>query len=892
MKTELKWRLAIVAAVIVISIILIYPTVYYFLAVSGYVPATPEQIDKLRLRSVPLGLDLQGGVDVLLALDEGKMRDQKMTLFADDLTKRFREESPSIDATVELTTGTTPEIAVTLNKADQERSADNILRALKNTFPSYAEGSVKAGQVLRLQADKDLLKQNIQQTVDSAIKVIRNRVDTLGVTQPSVAKQGDNRIRVQIPGEKNPEQVIKTVIKPAVLEFRGVKTADSQDAEGRYREDSASYIDPKTGKPLEGKSIPPGYEVKLYRHRAENKQTAQMESVDSYILVKTKIEMTGDSLQDAWVSINQGSFENPVQVNLEFKPDGARKFGEVTTTYVHKPLAIVLDDVVYSYPNINQVIDTGNAVITGSFTPEEGRELSLVLKAGALPAAMTAIQKQTVEATLGADSIKASVVALVIGSVLIALLMICYYHQSGVIAMVAVIIHNLIIVMFMKLANATLTLSGIGGILLTVGMAVDANVLIYERIREELRAGKNLRHAISLGFNRAFSVIFDGNLTTLISGLTLLQFGQGSVRGFALTLNLGIIATLFTGLFCTHALVDGWFALRGKLGLGNFSFFKPGFRMDFVKLCPFSYTFSGILLALSIIYVLPIPGLPRILWGVDFEGGLLSNVTTTQKLTTQQVQGSFNNWRVQKVQGENNFLVRTKFAEGSKNPIDDTQKTVSEQLTKTVGAGQFTISGNDAVGNEVGKEFTFMALLSTIIASAGILLYMAYRFEFLFGLAAVVALFHDLIITFGIFCFLGHIGLAGEVTLDVVSALLVILGYSVNDTIIIFDRIRENLKLHPSRPMHDNINISICESLNRTLMTVGAVLLAMIVILIFGGKGLYDFALVLLIGIIKGTYSSSFIASPLLDQLEKYRLKRMRLRSGAGTKVVQPMLKN
>jgi SecD/SecF fusion protein len=879
----------VVAVVTLIAILIVFPTFHYFLAVSGRIATTPEQLEELRKRSVPLGLDLQGGVDVLLAIDEQKTAEQKVNSYAEDIRNRFRQESPAIDAVVDVTTET-PRIIVTLGKAEQERSADNILLSLKSIFPTYKSGDIKAGQPLTLTPDPQLLTQNIAETVDSALKVIRDRVNTLGVTQPMVAKQGTSRIRVQIPGEKDPEQVIRNIIRPAQLEFRGVKTSEVQGPDGRYEEDSSTIIDPQTGKPLEGKTIPPGYEVRTFRNQKLDPSTGKMTATESKILVRTKVEMTGDSLQDAWVSINQASFESPVQVHLEFKPEGARRFAQVTEQYLHKPLAILLDGVVYSFPVVQAVIETGQAVITGAFKPEEGRDLSLILKAGALPAAMTPIEKRTVEATLGADSIRASVFALAVGSLLVALLMMGYYGIAGVVAIIAVLINVLLVFAFMKLASATLTLSGIGGVLLTVGMAVDANVLIYERIREELRAGRTLKTAIALGFNRAFSVIFDANLTTLIAGLTLLQFGEGTVKGFALALNVGILATLFTGLFVTHALIDAWFSLAGKLNIGAFSWFRPGFYLDFIKLRGISYTLSGVLFLASLIYILPIHGTPNIHWGVDFSGGLLTEIQTTKNLTTQQVQGPFADWKVQKVAGENRFMIRTKFVNDSPDQIAQTQKLVESHLNVTVGEGNYQVLGSEAVGNEVGREFTRMAILACIIASIGILIYMAFRFEFDYGVAAVIALFHDLIIAFGIFNMLTSAGYAGEVTLEVVSALLVILGYSVNDTIIIFDRVRENVKLHPGLPFRETVNRSICESLNRTVMTVSTTLLTLVIMLLLGGSGLYDFALVLLIGIIKGTYSSSFIAAPLLVALHDYRQKRRATRS--GTQVVAPLIKD
>jgi SecD/SecF fusion protein len=423
----------------------------------------------------------------------------------------------------------------------------------------------------------------------------------------------------------------------------------------------------------------------------------------------------------------------------------------------------------------------------------------------------------------------------------------------------------------MRLANATLTLSGIGGILLTVGMAVDANILIYERIREELKSGKNLRAAIITGFNRAYSVIFDTNTTTLISGLILLQFGEGSVKGFALALNIGILATLFTGLFVTRTLVDLWFTRTGGLNLGKFQWLRDGFNFDFIGLRKYSFVFSGVLFALCALYI----AVAGSNWGVDFEGGVVAEIETTQEMQAHSVQGSYADWRIQKVAGQNRFMVRAKNATQDVNTqLPETQKKIVSRLDETIGAGKYKVLSTTAVGTEVGAQFTRHAVTACLVGSLCILLYLAWRFEFLFGLAAVIALFHDLIITYGLYNIFGRLGWAGDVTLDVVSGLLVILGFSVHDTIIILDRIRENIRLHPGMKFRDLIDLSISETMNRTISTVSTVVLVLIVMLLFGGAGLHDFALILLIGIIKGTYSSSFIAAPILFELHERARKK------------------
>ncbi|MGI8908011.1 MAG: protein translocase subunit SecD [Candidatus Sumerlaeaceae bacterium] len=898
-------RIAVVAAVALLSLWLIYPTIRYFLAVSEKWPVpsqlaeagTPQRVeaesklDDLRRASVPLGLDLQGGVDVLLAVDTAKTRQSKVEEFSERLVQEFRQQSPTIDAKVEVTSGS-ESLQVTLNRSEQERSVDNILTRFKNdgVFKDYASGSIKAGTPLRIDIDKQALDYDVTKSVDSSIKVLRDRVDGLGVTQPVVAKEGTDRIRVQIPGEKDPERALSNIIRPAKLEFRGVYSKPAgtgPDGKPAFMDGSSEIVDVLSGKVLAGKQIPYGYEVRKHK-RPKKREETTTETQYTYILVKKRSELTGAALRDARTNISQaGPNAGQWQVLVEFNKDGAKRFAQISQDFLYKQLAVMLDGVIYTAPTIQSHISEGNCEITGSFTQDEAHDLSLVLKAGALPAELVAKDRRTVEATLGADSIKASLFALLAGSLLVAAYMIAYYGMAGVIAVVAVFINVLLIFAFMRLASATLTLSGIGGILLTVGMAVDANILIYERIREEIKSGKNMRAAIITGFNRAYSVIFDTNLTTLISGLILLQFGEGSVKGFALALNIGILATLFTGLFVTRTLVDLWFSKTGGLNLGKFQWLRDNFNFDFIGLRKYSFAFSGILFLACALYI----GVAGSNWGVDFEGGVLAEIETTKQVASHDVQGKYSDWRIQKVAGKNRFMVRAKTVTQDPNTqLIQTQKEITNRLDQTLGAGNYTVLGTTAVGTEVGAQFTRHAITACLVGSLCILGYLAFRFEFMFGLAAVIALFHDLIITYGLYNMFGRLDWAGDVTLDVVSGLLVVLGFSVHDTIIILDRIRENMRLRPGLKFREIIDLSISETMNRTISTVSTVLLVLIVMLIFGGGGLHDFALVLLIGIIKGAYSSSFIAAPILYELHEralrkgkhLKLRSQRPQSGAG----------
>lgn len=893
MKSNTIRRLLVVVAVTLLSVWLIYPTIRYFLAVGNVIPVSEEKLAELKAGSVPLGLDLQGGVDVLLAVDTEKTQFAKVNEVAEVIRKKFSSESPAIEGSVETTSGTA-DISVTVLNQNQVRAADNALADMEGYF-NYKSGSLQANAPLKIEVNPDYLSRDIDATVDSSLRVIKDRVDGFGVTQPVIVRQGADRIRVQIPGANTPEKAIADMIRPAKLEFRGVYTTDytevdQEDGQPQHPDMSHELIDTKTGALLEGKRLPSGYEVVKSIKTMRGADGAAPVKVEEHIIVRKQAEMTGAGLKDAYARMGQSALStNNMEVIVEFNEVGTRKFAELTEKYLRKPMAVMLDGQVFSYPMVKSVIDQGYCQITGSFTLEEAQSLGMVLKAGALPAELITKDMRTVEATLGADSISKSVMALAIGSVLIAIYMIVYYNIAGAIAVVAVLINVLLIFAFMKLANATLTLSGIGGILLTVGMAVDANVLIYERIREELRAGKTIKQAIELGYGKAFSVIFDANLTTLICGLVLMQFGEGSIQGFALSLNVGIIATLFTGLFVTKALTDVWFEKMGSINFGKLTWFKHEIQVDFLKYRKAAYIFSIVVFALCLLYVMPFVKGSN--WGVDFEGGLLTEVQLNNKkdLNTEEIQGQYEGWRVQKVAGEDKFLVRTKLTQDNVTDADKTE--LVRRLDTTIGAGEYSILSSEAVSNEVGNEFTRKALIACLLASIGIMIYLAIRFEFVFGVAAVVAVIHDIVIAYGVFNLLGDMKFAGEVTLDVVAALLVVLGYSVNDTIIIFDRIRENRKLHPNMSDYKIINLSISESLNRTIMTVSTVVVVLTVMLVMGGSGLYDFALVLLIGVIKGTYSSLYVASSLVYFLHERARKQGKAITYRNTEQeVQPML--
>jgi preprotein translocase subunit SecD len=411
-----------------------------------------------------------------------------------------------------------------------------VAEAMK-AFPSLVPEGTKGGTELSYRLDGQRVKRLMDNAMDQALETIRNRVDEFGVAEPTIQRQGSRNIVVELPGIKDAARAVQLIGKTARLEFRLVD-------EQRSVEEA-----------LKGK-VPEGAEV-LYERKV-NKQTGEVTRAP--FLIRKQVLLTGDALTDAEVRI--GSQFNEPYVSIEFDREGARRFERITSENVGKRLAIVLDNTVYSAPVIRERIAGGQAQITGSFTFEEASDLAIVLRAGALPAPVRIEYESIVGPSLGQDSIQQGLVAGLIGSSIVVIFMLIYYRLSGVVASIALVLNILLLLAGLGYFHATLTLPGIAGIVLTLGMAVDANVLIFERIREELRLGKPPRAAVEAGFSRAWSAILDGNVTTLIAAAMLFQFGTGPIKGFAVTLSLGLLANLFTAVFVCKFIFDSALAFR------------------------------------------------------------------------------------------------------------------------------------------------------------------------------------------------------------------------------------------------------------------------------------------------------------------------------------------
>jgi SecD/SecF fusion protein len=674
--------------------------------------------------------------------------------------------------------------------------------------------------------------------LSQAIEVLRKRIDRFGVAEPVIQSAGGNRILIQLPGlsQADKDSAKTQIQKTAFLEFRMVK------------EDSDEII--KNGEP-----IPYGYELLKHVDQQANGQN-HLEQV----IVRKKPEngLAGDIVKNAMVM--RGNLGEP-QINFELTDDGAKKFGDVTRENVGHRLAIVLDGELYSAPNIQSPIETGSGQITGSYTPEQAMELANVLQ-NPLKAPLKIVYASDVGATLGKDSIASGIKASIAGVAFVSIFMAVYYLFAGIAANVALVTNIIILLGVMCSIGTTFTLPGIAGAVLTVGMAVDANVLIYERIREELAKGKSLKGAIDAGYARAFGTIFDSHVTTLISSIILIFMGTGEIKGFGVTLTIGVAASLFTALVVTR-LIFNFMVDRNIMKSMPMLHIIRSSKLDFMKIA------TPLALATTIFTVGSIGyGISRgdKLFGVDFLGGDSTTFSFVQKFDEKDIRAVLapvgeKDAQIQYQKGDNNETLRITTSGGSSEKVE-------ALLKDKLPAAKLEVIGRQQVGATLGKEIQQSAIVASLLAMFGILVYVAFRYEFSFAVAAVIAVLHDVLFAIGAYCVANAVS-GRQFNATVVAAVLTIIGFSINDKIVIFDRIREQLKLGVRGTFKDIINMSLNQTLSRTIITSGTVFIATASLYWFGGGVINDFAFTFLVGIIIGTYSSIYIASVIVLKWHK-----------------------
>ena len=686
---------------------------------------------------------------------------------------------------------------------------------------------LQGGMHIVLRVDTAQLSQDARKSaIDRAALIIRNRIDKLGIGEMSILRQGKDSIIVQLPGVTDRERALSIISQAAHLEFKLV---------------SDNVEDLKKALPPDNQPIE-GYELNYLEGKRGGREP---------LLVAKEASLAGDTIVKAKTDFSSRGFGEPY-VSLSLNAKGAEIFANVTATNIGKRLAIVLDGKVVSAPVIRSAIPGGQAMIEGSFTVDEANDLANVLESGALPAPVVVEEERTVGPLLGADSIKAGIHATIIGALLVIGFMILYYRLAGLIANFALVLNVLLILACLSIFKGTLTLPGIAGLVLTIGMSVDANVLIYERIREELHLGKSLRAAIAAGYHRALSAIIDSNLTTIVAAGLLFIYGTGPIRGFAVTLTIGLVANLFTAVTCTRVIFE---MLCDQFDLSKLNFmhlFRHETHIDFIGKRKICYIFSAVLIIAGIV-LFAMRGEKN--YGVDFSGGTLQQyafekpvkVDAIRKVLKEIGHGSA---AIQQYGNPKEIIIRTQ---------DNISTKLAEAFRKEIADNPFQILRVETVGPAVGRNLRQNAIISLALGLAGITIYVMFRFDLKYGIAGVIALIHDVFVAIGAMA-LTH----RQFDLTIVAALLTIAGYSINDTVVIYDRIRENLRIVKKGTFNDIVNLSVNQMLGRTILTTGITMLAVTALLCWGGEVLNNFSFCIFVGFLTGVYSTVYIASPMV----------------------------
>jgi len=836
---------------------------------AGLSYSAPNLLSKETLAKLPswlpsqkmtLGLDLQGGSHVLMEVDKPSMLEERLDALLDDARSSL-SNSRTIKRRV---TKSAKDNSVNIRVTDVAKVAEvlEILDPLLQPVNSGIFGGAAVTEVdltqpepnlIRLTLNEEGIDNAIASAVTQSIEVVRKRIDGLGTTEPVVQRQGNNRLLVQVPGFDDPQRLKDVIGKVAKLSFHLVS-----------QEGDATLV-------ANGSARAPSGTKLLY-------EVTDDPDVQIPILIKSRAMVKGEDLVEATSGFD--SQTGVSVVNIRFNSKGAAKFGRVTAANVNKPFAIVLDNVVLSAPVIRQAIPGGSAQISGSFDVESANDLAILLRAGALPAKLNFIEERSVGPGLGADSVEAGRIASLVGAFAVLVFMVLAYGFLGIIANIALIANISMLIGVLSVLGATLTLPGIAGIVLTMGMAVDSNVLIYERIREERRNGRNLIQSIDSGFRTAFGTILDANVTTFIAAVILFSLGSGPIKGFAVTLAVGIVTTVFTAYTFTRLMVALWVRYQKpkELPARPIRMVPNKTEISFMKQRRFSFPFSAIGVVMSIILFFAV----SLNFGIDFKGGTLVEVQT--KSFTEQVDADGNKIRaaadvqdIRKRLGELNLgdvqvqefgspsdvLIRVEAqdiidGEGADAAGDKAVQTAVKLVKETL-ESDYEVRRAEVVGPTVSGELAITGTIAIVAALLAIMVYIWFRFEWQFAVGAVVATFHDVLFTILMFAVLRI-----EFSLSSIAAILTIVGYSLNDTVVVYDRIRENLRKYKKMSVPQLLDLSINQTLSRTILTSVTTLVALAALYFLGGEVLASFTFAMIFGVFIGTYSSIFIAAPIL----------------------------
>ncbi len=898
----------------------------------------------VQAKSINLGLDLKGGMNVMLQV---QLKDLVKALAGNSNAPEFVQ---ALNLAQERSVNSRQDFITLFAEAWEETSNGMPLAQIFGTY----EMRDKIGPESTDEQVIEVIRGESESAISNSFNVLRNRIDRFGVTQPNIQKLGNSgRILVELPGVKEPERVRKLLQGTASLEFwttydnaeleayfaeanavlaqmqavtDEVETAPAAETESddllaeelqQNADDAAAEAEYRKQNPLFSILQPSGARGNAcigYAHYADTAQINRYfampqikqlfppefkpmwsvkaskffegDNIFELVAIKAssrdgKAPLDGGVVTDARVQYgNTGG--NP-EVSMSMNAEGANIWARMTRDNIGKQIAIVLDGMVYSYPNVQNEISGGSSQITGDFTLEEAEDLANVLKSGKLPAPATIIQEQVVGPSLGAESINAGLISFVIAFLLVLLYMLFFYRGAGLVADIALLCNVVLLFGTLVSFGAVLTLPGIAGLVLTLGMAVDANVIIYERVKEELRAGKGLSKAIADGYKNAYSAIIDGQFTTFLTGVVLFVFGSGPVQGFATTLIIGIITSVLTSVFITRIMFDDR-VVKGK----NITFdskltrnFLQNTHVDFIGKKKIAYIVSGVLIVVSLVSIFT----KGFTYGVDFTGGRTYVVRFDNPVTAEEVRAAaiaeFNGAvEVKQFGGESQMKITTQYLVEDESTDADAEvenklyNALKGFFTSELTFAEFTstldnpngIISSDKVGPTIANDITRNAIIAVIIALFVIFAYIAVRFKgWTWGLGGVTGLAHTALIVIGFFSlFSGILPFSLDIDQTFIAAILTIIGYAINDTVVIFDRIREYKVLHPKADFRQNVNEALNSTLSRTMNTSLTTLVTMLAIAIFGGEVIRGLAVALILGIVIGTYASIFIATPIM----------------------------
>ncbi len=819
-----RWKTILIWLTVAVSVVIAMPNFFSNEQLASFPSWVPS-------KKVTLGLDLQGGSHIMLKIEKADIIKERLETTVGDIRNNLRE------AGIRYTglSGVGQQIQVRITDADKIEAAKEALAPLTQVVSvgGLTGGTVQEitmtegeGGLLRFDLTDAGINYRASSALTQSIEVVRRRVDELGTTEPLIQRQGEDRIIVQVPGLTDPQRLKSLLNQTAKLTFHMVDT-------------SMPVEEAINGRP------PASSEV-LY----------SMDDPAVPYLVEKRALVSGENLVDAQATFNQQTNE-PV-VSFRFDSKGAQRFAQATQQNVGRPFAIVLDDQVISAPVIREPIVGGSGQISGGFSVEGANDLAVLLRAGALPATLTVVEERTVGPGLGADSISAGLTASVIGAIAVVLFMLAFYGTFGLMANIALTANITMIFAALTTLGSTLTLPGIAGIVLTMGMAVDSNVLVYERIREEVKNGRSLVQSIDVGFKKAFATIVDANLTTLIAAVVLFFLGSGPVRGFAVTLAVGIVTTVFTAFTMTQWLMAMWFRWRRSKHLPKS--IRTGMfdsqNIRFMAIRKFTFATAGALIVISLAGFVFV-GLNL---GIDFKGGSLIELKARQGAADiGDIRERLSELNLGEIQAQgfgdpSSVLVRLQSQEGGENAEQSAISLVRQELQD-----QYDFRRVEVVGPAVSSDLTANATIGVGVSLLLILIYIWFRFEWQFAAGAIIATLHDVILTLGLFVFTGI-----EFNLTSIAAILTIIGYSLNDTVVVYDRMRENLRRYKKMPLDVLIDASINQTLSRTVLTASTTLIALLALYIFGGEVIASFTLAMLFGVLIGTFSSIYMAAPVL----------------------------